>query len=104
MSDRLLPNGFCWCGCGKEVGLGKFFRQGHDKISEAAIIATAASTGHEQDKANEQARIRTIRTTVEKIVERDVYRNVCFDDDGLRALSAAIKPGDAAAKSGNAVP
>lgn len=39
MSDRLIPNGFCWCGCGKEVGLGKFFAQGHDKISEAALMA-----------------------------------------------------------------
>jgi hypothetical protein len=37
--DRLIPNGFCWCGCEKEVGLGKFFAQGHDKISEAALMA-----------------------------------------------------------------
>jgi hypothetical protein len=36
---RLIPNGFCWCGCGKEVGLGKFFAQGHDKIAEAALMA-----------------------------------------------------------------
>lgn len=39
MSDRLIPNGFCWCGCGREIGLGKFFAQGHDKISEAALMA-----------------------------------------------------------------
>lgn len=37
--DRLIPNGFCWCGCGKQVGLGKFFAQGHDKIAEAAYMA-----------------------------------------------------------------
>ncbi|MGW1154423.1 hypothetical protein [Streptomyces sp. JS01] len=36
---RLLPTGFCWCGCGKEIGLGKFFAQGHDKIAEAAYMA-----------------------------------------------------------------
>ena len=41
MTDRprLIPTGFCWCGCGKEVGLGKFFAQGHDKIAEAAYMA-----------------------------------------------------------------
>lgn len=41
MSDkpRLIPTGTCWCGCGKEVGLGKFFTQGHDKIAEAAYMA-----------------------------------------------------------------
>jgi hypothetical protein len=36
---RLLPTGNCWCGCGKEVGLGKFFAQGHDKTAESALIA-----------------------------------------------------------------
>lgn len=39
MSTRLLPNGFCWCGCGREVGLGKFFASGHDKRAEAAVMA-----------------------------------------------------------------
>ncbi|HEX5568573.1 MAG TPA: hypothetical protein VFY14_16890 [Streptomyces sp.] len=38
-TPRLLPNGFCWCGCGREVALGKFFAQGHDKTAEAALIA-----------------------------------------------------------------
>lgn len=38
-NERLLPNGFCWCGCGKEVGLGRFFAAGHDKIAEAALMA-----------------------------------------------------------------
>ncbi|MFE1767304.1 hypothetical protein ACFW81_24180 [Streptomyces angustmyceticus] len=36
---RLLPTGNCWCGCGKEVGLGKFFAAGHDKAAESALIA-----------------------------------------------------------------
>lgn len=36
---RLLPTGNCWCGCGREVGLGKFFAQGHDKTAESALIA-----------------------------------------------------------------
>jgi hypothetical protein len=37
---RLLPTGTCWCGCGTEVGLGSFFSVGHDKIAEAALLAS----------------------------------------------------------------
>lgn len=37
---RLIPTGTCWCGCGKETSLGSFFAQGHDKIAEAALMAT----------------------------------------------------------------
>jgi hypothetical protein len=36
---RLIPTGTCWCGCEREVGLGKFFAAGHDKAAEAALIA-----------------------------------------------------------------
>ncbi|MFG3510270.1 hypothetical protein ACGF5F_32760 [Streptomyces sp. NPDC047821] len=36
---RLLPTGKCWCGCGKDANLGKFFAQGHDKVAEAALMA-----------------------------------------------------------------
>ena len=39
MSERLLPTGTCWCGCGTETGVGSFFARGHDKIAEAAFIA-----------------------------------------------------------------
>jgi hypothetical protein len=39
MADkRLLPTGECWCGCGKETGLGSFFAQGHDKRAEGMLI------------------------------------------------------------------
>ena len=36
---RLIPTGTCWCGCGRQVGLGSFFATGHDKVAEAALIA-----------------------------------------------------------------
>ncbi len=32
---------------------------------------------------------------VDKIIDRPVYRNQCFDDDGLRCLNAAINGTDA---------
>ncbi|MFB7359652.1 hypothetical protein [Streptomyces gardneri] len=37
--ERLIPNGKCWCGCGKDANIGKFFAQGHDKVAEAALMA-----------------------------------------------------------------
>jgi len=36
---RLIPTGTCWCGCGKEAGIGSFFARGHDKVAEAALLA-----------------------------------------------------------------
>ncbi|WP_329131661.1 hypothetical protein OG552_10800 [Streptomyces sp. NBC_01476] len=36
---RLIPTGNCWCGCGNEIGIGKFFASGHDKTAEAAYMA-----------------------------------------------------------------
>lgn len=35
---RLLPTGECWCGCGQEAKIGRFFLAGHDKAAEAAVI------------------------------------------------------------------
>ena len=33
-----MPTGECWCGCGQEVGTGIFFKSGHDKVAESAVI------------------------------------------------------------------
>jgi hypothetical protein len=38
-SNSPTPTGFCYCGCGKEIGYGRHFAAGHDKIAEAALIA-----------------------------------------------------------------
>jgi hypothetical protein len=35
---RLIPTGYCWCGCQAEAGLGSFFLPGHDKIAESAVL------------------------------------------------------------------
>ena len=75
-----------------------------EAFKQAERTASTAATAHEQDKTHDAARIRTIRTTVDKIVERPVYLGQCLDDDGLRALAAAIRPGDAAAQPGDPLP
>ena len=37
-SKRLLPTGECWCGCGEVTRIGSFFKPGHDRIAETAVI------------------------------------------------------------------
>ena len=39
MTERLLPTGKCWCGCGADVPIGSFFLSGHDRRAESAVIA-----------------------------------------------------------------
>lgn len=36
--QRLIPTGYCWCGCDKEARRGSFFLAGHDKVAESAVI------------------------------------------------------------------
>ncbi len=37
--ERLIPTGDCWCGCGEEARIGAFFKPGHDKVAESAVIS-----------------------------------------------------------------
>lgn len=76
-------------------------------VHEAAAKATQkkleridmAAANHEADKAQIGAQIKTIIKEVDRVVEKPVYRDtVCFDDDGLRLIRAAIAS-DAAAAS-----
>lgn len=36
---RLIPTGECWCGCGEQARIGSFFKSGHDRRAESAVIA-----------------------------------------------------------------
>lgn len=49
-----------------------------------------AAAGHEADKTKIQTQFLTITKEVERVVEKPVYSNICFDDDGLRVITTAI--------------
>lgn len=66
--------------------------------------ANTAAEGHEKDKEAIRTEFQTITETVEKIVEKVSYRNVCFDDDGMRAVAEAIGNRPAASKPSDAMP
>ena len=63
-----------------------------------------AAAGHEADKAKLRTEFLTITQEVERVVEKPVYRDVCFDDDGLRLIGAAISGRAAASEPAPAVP
>jgi hypothetical protein len=64
-----------------------------------------AAAGHEADKSQIQTQIKTITKEVERVVEKPVYRDtVCFDDDGLRLIRAALRPAATASEPAPAMP
>ena len=64
----------------------------------------AAATGHEADKAQLRTQFKTIFREVDRVVQKPVYLNICFDDDGLRAARAAIGPAATASQPAPALP
>lgn len=66
--------------------------------------ASAASTGFEQDRTQNETRTRTVYVKVDKIIDRPVYRTMCVDADGLRLLNDQIRRADDAGEPGSAMP
>ena len=64
-------------------------------FAEAQNKANKASSDYEQIKAEQHAKVETVTRTVQKIVERPIYLNRCFDDDGLSEINSLIKTSDA---------
>lgn len=65
---------------------------------EAAMKRQVDASQHLEEQKDEQRIVyQTITKTVDRIVEKPVYRNVCLDDDGLRAANAALARPAAAA-------
>jgi hypothetical protein len=67
-------------------------RQARDTLRQIERAQQAADT-FTQEQQNAEPTRQTIVRTVEKIVQRPVYRNVCLDADGLQQLGAAIATG-----------
>lgn len=59
-------------------------------LNEANAKANQASVDYEQLKSERQAKVESVTRTVQKIVERPVYFNSCFDDQGLDAVNGLI--------------
>ena len=66
--------------------------------ADKAQADRASSAVQETEVAKTKTEIRYVTVTkeVEKLVERPVYLQQCFDDDGLRVLNAQIRGSDPA--------
>mgnify|MGYP003395897887 CR=1 FL=1 len=94
---------------GTLAGIGYKVREsGYDACKVAWAESDAAARKREQDASDKAAKallaerakrkvvIQTRTQYVDKIVQRDIYRNQCFDPAGLSCLNAAIAGKDAA--------
>lgn len=63
-----------------------------------------AAAGYEGKRAAGQQQQRIITREVERVVEKPIYRNVCLDDDGLRAVAAALGASSPAGSASSPVP
>lgn len=61
-------------------------KQRKEEADKAAAAAAKVETGNAKAKVV----YRTITQTVDKYIDRPIYRNVCFDADGLRDANAAL--------------
>lgn len=49
------------------------------------------SSDYETEKSKQKIKVETVTKYVDKIIERDVYRNVCVDADGMQSINSLIK-------------
>lgn len=61
------------------------------QIKQEQTKAVEASAALEKARQDAQEHIRIVTQTVDKIITRPVYRNVCLDADGLSAASLALQ-------------
>lgn len=55
------------------------------KMRERAV--SLASENHEKAKERERVVYKVVTETIERIVDRPVYSNICMDEDGIMAIN-----------------
>ena len=66
--------------------------------------AQTQSEGFENDRTKTAIKYRTITRQVEKIIDRPIYSQPCFDDGGLHALRSAIGSASDTSEPADALP
>jgi len=85
------------------IELQRIQRAAKDLVRQVDIQDRAAGT-YVREQANAKTIYERITVEVDKIVERPVYLDQCFDADGMRQLGAAIVGSDAQPSTGQPVP
>lgn len=77
--------------------------EARDRHMRAEKIAVAA-VGLEKAKETVRTQFVTIEKEVDRVVEKPIYLQSCFDDDGLRVVNRAIGAGRDPGQPAPAVP
>ena len=48
------------------------------------------SADYEKAKSEQRIKVETVTREVQKIIDRPVYQQFCFDDDGVSAINSLI--------------
>ncbi|RLZ08776.1 hypothetical protein EAH57_07045 [Acinetobacter sp. 2JN-4] len=63
-------------------------------LTEAQNKVNEVSEDYEKLKSEHRVKVERVTHEVQKIVERPIYLNRCFDDDGLSEINSLIKTSD----------
>ncbi|OTG58861.1 hypothetical protein B9T36_11020 [Acinetobacter sp. ANC 4204] len=66
-------------------------KQYQRELAKQQSTINQLSSDYETEKAKYKVKVETVTKFVDKIVERDVYHNVCSDDDGMQSINSLIK-------------
>lgn len=59
-------------------------------LAEKQNAINQVSADYEKAKSEQQVQVETVTREVQKIIERPVYQQHCFDDDGVSAINSLI--------------
>lgn len=62
-------------------------------LTEKQNEINQVSADYEATKSEQRVQVETVTREVQKIIDRPVYLNHCFDDDGLQQLNSLIASG-----------
>ena len=62
-------------------------------LAEKQNLINQVSADYETLKSEQRVQVETVTREVQKIIERPVYRNDCFDSNGLQQLNSLIASG-----------
>ena len=59
-------------------------------LTEKQNAINQVSADYEKEKSEQRVQVETVTREVQKIVDRPVYQQHCFDDDGVSAINSLI--------------
>jgi len=59
-------------------------------LAEKQNAINQVSADYEKAKSEQRVQVETITREVQKIIERPVYQQHCFDDDGVSAINSLV--------------